>query len=90
MEEVSNCDVPTLVDTLEEEFEPLHEIFFDSFSFDDSNIDCTYHHASNIFSSYDDVQLESVTSWPLHDELPMSFWIDTKEEEKFEKEPLME
>ncbi|KAL5565351.1 hypothetical protein UlMin_028515 [Ulmus minor] len=33
VEDVSNCEVPTLVDTLEkeEEFEPLHEKSFDSF-----------------------------------------------------------
>ena len=51
MEEVSNCEVPTLVDTWEkeEEFEPLHEKSFDSFSIVDSYIDCTYHHASNVF-----------------------------------------
>ncbi|KAL5573652.1 hypothetical protein UlMin_023249 [Ulmus minor] len=57
VEEVSNCEVPTLVDTLEkeEEFEQLHEKSFDSFSIVDSYIDCTYHHAGNVFSSCDDV-----------------------------------
>ena len=75
MEEVSNCDVPTLVDTLvkEEEFEPLNAQSLDSFSFDDSDVDCTCHHASNAFSSCDDVQLESVTFWLPYDELPTSF-----------------
>ena len=36
------------------------------------------------------MQFESVTSWLLHDKHSMSFWIDTKEEEQFNKEPLME
>ena len=64
VEEVSTCDQPIFVDTIEkeEEFEPLIEKPLDSFSFGNSYIDCTYHHAGNIFSSCDDVQLESVTS----------------------------
>ena len=41
VEEVSNCEVPTLVDTLEEEeeFEPLIDQPLDSFSFDNSYVD---------------------------------------------------
>ena len=51
VEEVSNCDVPTLVDILEKEenFESLHAQPLDSFSFDDSYVDSTYHHVGNIF-----------------------------------------
>ncbi|KAL5554757.1 hypothetical protein UlMin_042158 [Ulmus minor] len=63
VEEVSTCDQPVFVDTIEEEeFEPLIEKPLDSFSFENSYIDCTYHHAGNVFSSCDDVQLENVTS----------------------------
>ncbi|KAL5573830.1 hypothetical protein UlMin_023427 [Ulmus minor] len=92
VEEVSNCEILTFVDTLEneEEFEPLHEKSFDSFSIVDLYIDCTYHHADNVFSNCDDVQLESVTAWLPHDKHSMSFRIDTKEEEQFDKEPSME
>ena len=36
------------------------------------------------------MQLESVTTWLPHDEHSMSFWIDTKKEEQFDKEPLIE
>lgn len=51
VEEVSTCDQPVFVDTIEkeEEFEPLIEKSLDSFSFGDSFIDCTYHHAGNVF-----------------------------------------
>ena len=92
VEEVSTCDQPVFVDTIEkkEEFEPLIEKPLDSFSFDNSYIDCTYHHAGNVFSSCDDVQLESVTSWFSHDEHLMSFRIDAKEKEKIEEMSLKE
>ena len=51
VEEVSTCDLPVFVDTIEnkEEFEPLIEKTLDSFSFDNSYIDYTYHHAGNVF-----------------------------------------
>ncbi|KAL5564894.1 hypothetical protein UlMin_028058 [Ulmus minor] len=92
VEEVSTCDQPVFVDTIEkeEEFEPLIEKTLDSFSFDNSYIDCTYHHAGNIFSSCDDVQLERITSWLPHDEHSMSFRVDAKEKEQIEEMPLKE
>ena len=63
MKEVSNCEIPTLADTLEEEeFEPLIDQPLDSFSFDNSYVDCLFHNSCNSFSSCDNLQLESVSS----------------------------
>ena len=78
VEEVSNCDSSTLVDTFEkdEEFELLIAQSLDSFSFDDFFDDCLYHDASNSLSSYDKVQVEIFSSWIPHDELPTSFRVD--------------
>ena len=42
------------------------------------------------FSSCDDVQLESVTSWFPHDEHSMSFRVDAKEKEQIEEMSLKE
>ena len=75
VEEISDCDCPTLVDTLEkdEEFEPLNEQSLDSFSFDDFYDDFLYHDVCNSLASCDKVQVESVSSWLPHDIISMSF-----------------
>ena len=105
VEEVSNCDIPTFVDTLEkekefeplvetlekeEEFEPLIAQLLDFFSFENSYVDCLYHDAVNYFSGCDNVQLESGSSWLPHEEHCMSFWVDLKDNERLVLEPLME
>ena len=57
---------------------------------DDFYDDCLYHNASNSLASCDKVQVESVSSWLPHDENPMSFQVNAKEEERLEWEPLIE
>ena len=88
MDEVSTCDHPTFVDTLEkdEEFEPLIEQPLNSFSFDNYYAACLFHNACNYFSNCDNVQLENVSSWLPHDKHSLSFRVDLKDE----SEPLME
>ena len=57
VEDVSTCDHPILLDTLEkeDEFEPLNEQSYYSFSFDNVYDNCLYHNAGNTFASCDNV-----------------------------------